>query len=284
MHIVADRGADLSSEQEQGLTIHYAPMLLTLDGKTYSSGIDITPAEFYDLMGKTESFPSTSQASAGDFADLYSRLAQDGEEILSIHISSGLSGTLDSAQAGARMAGARVNFWDTRWLSCPEGWQVEVAARAAKAGWSLPRILERLETVRANTLAVFTLDELRYLIHGGRISHIKGLLASLLRIRPVITVEQTYGKYTSLAQERTSRKALEKMVEIALKRYGDQEEMRVQLIHGHNPEALEILREIVERTFTCRWLPTMSVAPVLGAHTGPSLTALAIAPARLFEL
>ena len=96
-----DRGSDFSPAQLEGLDIHFVPMRLTLDGKTYSSGEDLSAEEFYDLLEKTESFPTTSQPSAGEFAQIYRQLAQKDPEILSIHISSGLSGTMDSARAGA---------------------------------------------------------------------------------------------------------------------------------------------------------------------------------------
>jgi len=161
MKIVTDRGTDLSAEQAAGLEIHYAPMRLTLDGKTYSSGEDITAEQFYELMGRSDGFPTTSQATAGDFARIYSDLAKQDPDILSIHISGGLSGTLDSARAGAEMVPeARVTFWDTKWLGCPEGWQVEIAARGVKAGLTLEQILARLELVRSQTVAMFTLDTL----------------------------------------------------------------------------------------------------------------------------
>ncbi len=93
MQIVTDRGCDISSEQMDGLNIHFAPMRLTLDGKTYSSGEDLSSEEFYDLLETTDDLPVTSQATAGDFAKIYTELAKTDPEILSIHISSGLSGT-----------------------------------------------------------------------------------------------------------------------------------------------------------------------------------------------
>lgn len=285
MKIVTDRGTDLSAEQAAGLEIYYAPMRLTLDGKTYSSGEDITPEQFYDLMAHTDGFPTTSQATAGDFARIYSDLAKQDPEILSLHISGGLSGTLDSARAGADMVPeAKVTFWDTKWLSCGEGWQVEVAAHALKAGWTLEQVLGRLETLRSQTICMFTLDTLKYLIHGGRISHIKGLLGSLLRIRPVITVDQETGKYKQLSQERTMKRALQKMVEFVAGTYATGSEMRVQLMHGTNPEMVAFLKENFDKAFRCTWLPTISVAPVLGAHTGGGVVAFAAAPIELFEI
>lgn len=285
MKIVTDRGCDLTEGQVEGLEIHYAPMRLTLDGRTYASGEDITPEQFYELMTQTEGYPTTSQATAGDFAQIYRRLAAEGAEILSLHISSGLSGTMDSARAGAEMVPeARVTFWDTKTLGCPEGWQVEAAARALAANWPLEKVLQRLDEIRRATLEMFTLDTLKYLIHGGRISHMKGLIASLLRIRPVISVDLDSGKYINLGQERTMKRAVEKMVELAQKTYAAGSELRVQLMHGNNPEMLAYMREVLESAFRCRWLPAMSVAPVLGAHTGPSVVAFAVAPVELFEI
>jgi DegV family protein with EDD domain len=285
MKIVTDRGCDLTAGQMEGLEIHFAPMRLTLDGRTYSSGEDITPEAFYELMAQSDGYPTTSQATAGDFAQLYRRLAEQNDQILSVHISSGLSGTLDSARAGAEMVPeAKVTFWDTKTLGCPEGWQVEVAARALLANWPLERVLHRLDEIRQATFEMFTLDTLKYLIHGGRISHMKGLIASLLRIRPVITVDLESGKYASLAQERTMKKAVEKMVELAQKTYAAGSELRVQLMHGNNPEMLVFMKETLDNAFRCHWLPAVSVAPVLGAHTGPSVVAFAIAPVDLFKV
>jgi len=284
MQIVTDQACDLSPSQREGLRIHYAPMHFTLDGKTYASGQDVTSETFYDMLEQTDDYPTTSQPSAGDFAEIYRKLAVNDPEILSIHISSGLSGTLDSAQTGAAMVPeANVTFWDTKTLSCPEGWQVEAAARALMAGWPLASILELLGRIRQEVEGFYTLDTLRYLIHGGRISHLKGLLASVLRIRPIIGVDKITGKYISVAQERTERKALYKLAEIIMRRYSAGTKLRVQLLHGKNPTAVEILREKMASTFDCLWTDVSTVAPILGAHTGGGLVGLSVGPADLFN-
>ncbi len=284
MQIVTDRGSDFAPAQLEGLNIHFAPMRLTLDGKTYSSGVDLSPEAFYDLIQQTESFPTTSQPSAGEFAELYRSLAKEDPDIFSIHISSGLSGTLDSARAGAAMVPeAHVTFWDTKTLSCPEAWQVEAAARALEAGWPLERVFRMLETIRQKCEGMFTLDTLRYLIHGGRISHLKGLLASVLHIRPVIGVGKEDGKYFTLGQERLLKRALQKIADVAAGLYPEGTPLRVQLLHGKNPEALEMLRERMAGMFQCHWTPASTVAPILGAHTGESLVGLSVGPACIFE-
>lgn len=284
MQIVTDRGSDFSPAQLASLNIHFVPMRLTLDGKTYSSGEDLSAEEFYDLIQQTESFPTTSQPAAGEFAEIYRMLAKTDPEILSIHISSGLSGTMDSARAGAAMVPeAHVTFWDTKTLSCPEAWQVEAAARALKAGWSLDRIFKSLEIIRQKCEGMYSLDTLRYLIHGGRISHLKGLLASLLHIRPVIGVDKESGKYYTLGQERLMKRALGKIADIIAGLYPEGTPIRVQLLHGKNPDAVEILREILTSRFECYWTPLVHVAPILGAHTGESLVGLSVGPADIFK-
>ena len=283
MQIVSDRGMDMSPEQMAGLDIHLVPLTFTLDGKTYRSGVDIQPDEFYRLLSATESFPTTSQPSAGDFAELYRKLAATDPEILSIHISSGLSGTLNSARTGAEMVPeAHVTHVDTKTLSGAEGWQVEAAARAAKAGWAKEKILALLERISAATDTIYTLATLKYLIHGGRINHIKGLLAQVLNIKPLIGVEKVHGTYVQHGQARSLDKAILKLADHVAERYAPGTSMRFQVLHGHNAEGAAMLRERLDKLFKCTWLPTSSIAPVLGAHTGPGLVGIAYAPMAAF--
>lgn len=277
MQIVTDGAADLAPEQSEGLEIHKVPLTLTLDGKTYASGVDIQPAEFYALLEQTSSFPTTSQPSPGDFAALYSRLAQSDPEILSIHISSGLSGTLQAARSGASLAPeARVTFFDSRTLSVPLGWMVQAAARAIQAKWDKERILNLLSQISARTQGLFTLNHLNYLVHGGRISHLKGLMASMLSIKPIIGPDKTDGKYTTFAQEVTLRRALNRLPQIIARLYGDSSRLRFQILHGQNMEGVEVLRQALTQKFQCLFEPLVVVAPVLGAHTGPSIVGLGV--------
>ena len=144
MHIVTDSGTDvgLSREKLDDLRIHVVPLIVTLDGKSYREGLDIEPEMFYSLLEASGGLPSTSQPSAGDFAEVYRRIAAEDPDILSIHMSSGLSGTCDAAQAGAKLVPeANVTHVDTKTLSAGSGWQVEAAARGARAGWPMERIL-----------------------------------------------------------------------------------------------------------------------------------------------
>jgi DegV family protein with EDD domain len=284
MQIVSDRAADITPAQIKDIEIHFVPLRIELEGKTYRSGIDITSDEFYDLISNTEAFPTTSQPSAGDFAEVYRELAKNDPDILSIHVSSGLSGTIDSARTGAKMVPeAHVTIYDTMTLSCPMGWQVEAAAEGIKAGWPLNKIIQRMEDIGQQANGMFTLPTLKYLIHGGRISHIKGLMASLLSIKPIIVVDKVSGKYAQASQEITFKRAIHKMVDLISQTFQEGSALRVQLLHGNNPEALEILRQRLDQFFHCDYLPTMAIATVLGAHTGPGLVGLSFGPASLWS-
>lgn len=284
MKIVSDRGMDLTHEQMEGLDIRLAPLTITLDGVSYRSGVDIQPAEFYQKLNETDSFPTTSQPSAGDFAEIYRDLAKTDPDILSIHISSGLSGTVRSAQAAAEMVPeANVTVWDSKTLSCPLGWQVWAAARAVNAGWPRQKILDLLAQISTAAEGSFTLSTLKYLIHGGRISHIKGLLASLLNIKPIIGVEKKGGTYVQYGQEVTMKRAINRLAEHVLHWHTEGSAMVFQVLHGNNPEGAQLLRERLSHLFNATFLPEAIVAPVLGAHTGPALVGMASASAGLFK-
>lgn len=284
MKIVTDCGMDLAPEQLEGLDVRPLPLNIYLSGKSYRSGIDIGAKEFYKLLSETEDYPTTSQPAAGDFAELYREVAREDSDILSIHISSGLSGTLNAAKAGAAMVPeANVTFWDTKLLSCPEGWQVLAAARAVKAGWSLDRILDLLEKIRNATDGIYTLGVLKYLIHGGRISHIKGLMASLLNIKPIIGVEKTEGVYQTYAQEITLKRGILKIPEVIARQHPKGRALRIQLMHGDYMEGVDLLREKLDQTFKCTWEPVVQITPVLGAHTGSVLVGCAYGPLEVYE-
>ncbi len=285
MQVVTDSATDvgLSPGRMAELNIHVVPLVVTLDDKSYREGVDIQPGEFYPLLAATNGLPTTSQPSAGDFAAIYRRLAATDPDILSIHMSSGLSGTVNSARAGAELSPeANVTVVDTKTLSAAAGWQVIAAAQAVKAGWSKERILPALEHIGAASDSAYTLKELKYLIHGGRISHLKGLLASMLNIKPLIGVEKVGGTYVQLGQVRTFKRAVKGLVDLIAKRHAPGTALRVQVLYADNPGGAAMLREQVDRRFDCTWLPLGPMSLVLGAHTGPSMVGVAYAPLETF--
>lgn len=286
MQIVTDSGVDLnfSREEAKEYNVQTVPLSVTLDGITYQEGVDIQPGEFYRLLEESGNLPVTSQPSAGQFADLYRQLAASDPDILSIHMTSGLSGTFNSALAAAEMVPeANVTHVDTKTLSAPAGWQVEAAARAIKAGWGLDRILDLMKRIGDACESIYTLDELKYLIHGGRISHMKGLIASLINIKPLIGVEKEKGTYVQLGQVRTFKGALRGLVEQIKKKHPLGSELRIQVLHSHNPDGARYLRDQIDELFKCNWLPLGPMSLVLGAHTGPSMVGVGFGSQEVFD-
>jgi DegV family protein with EDD domain len=286
MQIVTDSGTDLNFTPEQAaeFNVHIVPLHVTLDEKSFREGVDIQPQDFYQLLAETESLPITSQPSAGEFADLYRRLATKDPDILSIHMTSGLSGTYNSALAGAEMVPeANVTHVDTKTLSAAAGWQVEAAARAAKAGWAKDQILPLIQRISHAAESIYTLNELKYLIHGGRISHMKGLIASLINLKPLIGVEKENGTYVQLGQVRTFKGALKGLVNQMLRKHEPGSELQVQVLHSMNPEGATLLREEIDKVYKCNWLPVGPMSLVLGAHTGPSMVGVGFAALEVFE-
>jgi DegV family protein with EDD domain len=285
MNILTDAGADLTPVQAAGLTFQSVPLTFTLDGKTYRSGIDIGPEAFYELLSGTQSFPSTSQPSPGEFADAYRRSIATGDrDVLSIHISSGLSGTLNAARLGAQQVPeANVTFVDTLTLSGAEGWVVEAAGRMNLAGWPLSQILPVLDRIGKATETYYTLETLKYLEHGGRISHIQALLGQILDLKPIIGVEKEHGKYAVHSRERSVKKAVGKIAEMVAARYGGAGQVRVMVMHGQNAPAAEELAKQISQRLNVHLLPIGPIAPVLGAHTGPGLVGVCAAPMAVFE-
>ena len=285
MQIVTDSGTDvyLTPKEQAELNIHIVPMNVSLDGKTYREGVDIEPKAFYDFLAKTDSLPTTSQPSAGEFADLYRKLAQKDPDIFSVHLTSGLSGTYNAARAGAEMVPeANVTFFDTKTLSAAAGWQVVAAAKALKAGWLKENVLGLMKRIGDASESIYTLNELKYLIHGGRISHMKGLIASLLNIKPLISVEKVRGTYVNLGQTRTFKNAISGIVNLIEKFHEPGSALRTQVLYSFNPEGGSQLREMVNQRFDCTWLPMGPMSLVLGAHTGPSMIGVAFAPLSVF--
>ena len=286
MQIVTDSGTDLnfSAKEAAELNIHTVPLNVTLDGKTYREGIDIEPKDFYDLLEKSGNLPITSQPSAGQFAELYRNLAKKDPDILSIHMTSGLSGTFNSALAGADLVPeANVTHFDTKTLSAVAGWQVEAAARASKAGWAVDRVLQLVKKIGDACESVYTLDELKYLIHGGRISHMKGVIASLIKIKPMIGVEKENGTYIQLGMVRSFKGAVLGLVDQIKKKHAPGSELRVQVLHAFNPDGASMLREQIDKVYKCNWLPMGPMSLVLGAHTGPSMVGVGFGSQEVFD-
>ncbi|NJD57881.1 MAG: DegV family protein [Anaerolineales bacterium] len=284
MKIVTDCAADLSEDEAEGLDIEVAPLYIQFpDGEVNSS--ELSPDDFYTrLKNMVPQIPTTSQPSAGIFTGIYKKLVDIGEEIISIHISSGLSGTIESARLGAaHMPDKAIHIVDSLTLSGGERFQVLAAAISAKAGKDIEFILDRLSKIRNATEVIYTLDTLEYLQRGGRIGRVQALASSILHIKPIIHVEKSDGKYSTLGKERTIAKAIEGMVDYIVKIYGTETPLWVSVMHGQFSEYADKLAELVKSKVNVGKIEILRISPILGVHTGPGIVGLAVVPIHLME-
>jgi DegV family protein with EDD domain len=284
MKILTDCAADISPEEAQALGITVAPLYIQFPGEEINSA-DLTPDEFYNrLSAVAPKIPTTAQPSAGIFATLYKKLAEAGEKVLSIHISSGLSGTIDSARMGAKeAANADVTVFDSMTLSGAQRFQVLAAALASKAGWAKDAILGRLEKIRESTEVIYTLETLEYLAHGGRIGRVQALAGSLLKIKPVIRVDRSDGKYSTVGKARTLKSTMSMMVEHLVEMYGAENPVWVSVMHGQLAEKAEEFAGMLKDRLNIAKLEILRISPVLGVHTGPGIVGVTVTPMNLME-
>ena len=167
-------------------------------------------------------------------------------------------------------------------LSGGERFQVLAAAKAAKAGWSVKAIIERLEKIRDNTEVIYTLDTLEYLARGGRIGRVQALMGSLLKIKPIIRVDHKDGKYSTVGKGRTIAQNLNTIVDHIAAMYGSIP-LWVTVLHGRFGEGADELAKLLSERLNIKKMEIMRISPVLGVHTGPGIVGTAVMPMELAE-
>ena len=264
--IVTDSTVYLSPEVIAKYDIHVVPLKVIFGANAYSEGEDITNEEFYHRITTSRVIPTTSQPSVHDFTRIYSELAQRGHPILSIHISSGLSGAVNSATAArVELPQAQIEVVDS--LSIATRMLIAPAAEAAERGVPLPQLKDSIEKLNASINAVGALDTLEYLWKGGRIGGAKALLGTMLRIKPVLAFEG--GELKVLAKERTTGKAIKYVLELMKERVKGNALIHAIVVHTHAVEPALVLKDEVQANFNCAELSFVELGPVLGTHVGP---------------
>jgi DegV family protein with EDD domain len=273
--IVTDAACDLLPATFQHYAIEVAPLKILFGAEEFEN---MPHAQFYQRMARGDVHPTTSQPTLVDFRALYRRLGAEGRPILSIHLSEGLSGTVNVARQAAReLSNIAVTVHDSGTLSSALGLQVLAAARAARAGCGVPEILSMLEHEYEAGGLYFCVDDLTYLHRGGRIGSVRYQLGQALRIKPVITVSKsgsTKGTYISAGRTRSLSKAIDVFVENIAPVVGKGGKLRAIALYGDDPAVARQLNERLAQEFDCVYLEMMPTAPVLGVHVGPKALGL----------
>ncbi|WP_010300894.1 DegV family protein [Kurthia senegalensis] len=206
VHIVTDSTSALTKKQIEENNIHVVPLTIYVNGESYQDGENLTPSEFLDEMAKTKELPKSSQPPVGVFQELFDELGANGDDVLVITMTGGMSGTVKSAEAAAQASDANVKVVDSRFISCALGFQVLEAAKMAQEGKTMDEIVKRIEEIRDNTFLYVIVDTLDNLVKGGRIGKGMGMVGSLLNIKPIANLEG--GGYNPVAKVRSHKQVV----------------------------------------------------------------------------
>ena len=283
--VVTDTTAYLPDDLIAEHGIHRVSLYVTLDGDT-SPELEIGDyANFFERLRRSEGGATTSQPSVGDFLAVYEPLLAEGKEVVSIHLSAGISGTCESArQARQKLidddaGGERVHVVDSRSACGGQGTLVLGAVAAARGGADAADVLERVQQTREALKMWFAIDTLEYLRKGGRIGAAQAWIGSALRIKPILTLEE---EITPVERVRTRRRALERMVDFARERHeAGADGWVVQYIQ--DDEAASSLADHCRDIFESEPAFISEVGPVIGAHVGPGLLGVGGVPRALLE-
>lgn len=265
IHIVTDSTSDLRPEVLESHGVHMVPLSIQIGEKTYLDRIDLEPEPFLSLMAEAEELPKSSQPAPGVFKELYDELGKNGDQVLSIHMTGGMSGTVESARAAAELTETDVTVIDSRYISYALTFQVLEAAKMAKEGKSMEEIVAKVDEIRKNTKLYVVVDTLDNLVKGGRIGKGRALVGSFLKIKPIASLDD--GEYTPVAKARSHKKVVDWLYEDFIERTKGKTVKGVGFAHANGFAMAEPLRErIVESGFKDSYFDFTT--PVISTHTG----------------
>jgi DegV family protein with EDD domain len=271
--IVTDSSAYIPEAVIGNLDIHVIPLWIIWKEERLRDGVDIQPCEFYDRLRSTDTLPTTSQPSVGEFIEFFTRLAQDFNGIVSIHVTSKLSGTVASATTAMnQFKEIPVRVLDSLSVSMGLGFAVLEAARTAAQGGTLDQVVSKAESILQKVQFLFVLDTLEYLHKGGRISGAKALLGTALRIKPLLHFVD--GLIQPLVQVRTKRKGIATMLDKAEERLGGKPMAVAAVVDADSPEEGDAVAALVKERFSLKDVIRSGISPAIGTHAGPGALGL----------
>lgn len=276
--IVTDSTGYIPQSHFEGLPIYIIPLHITWGLNSYRDGIDLKPDEFFQRLKVDKEIPHTSQITLEDFITHYKLLLEQGFQILSIHVSGRVSGTLTTARQAAQEIGAadKFAFLDSRTGSAAMAFQVIEAAKAAVAGASLAECLRIAENIRDKVHTYFIPGALDSLHRGGRIGGAAAFLGSVLSILPILETKD--GVIAALERVRTMRRAMQRVVELCEQRIKNCSKVSLVGLYADIPELADQLLAMVREQISPECISqvfTSTISPALGVHIGPGSVGLA---------
>lgn len=265
IHIVTDSTSDLRPDEIEKYNLHVVPLNIQIGEKSFLDRVDLQPQEFLEMMKNAPELPKSSQPAPGIFKELYDRLGKDGGQVLSIHMTGGMSGTVESARTAAQLSDTDVTVIDSRYISYALAFQVIEAAQMAQQGKTMEEIVERVNKVRENTKLYVVVDTLDNLVKGGRIGKGRAMIGSFLKIKPIASLDG--GEYTPVSKARSYKQVVSYLMDDFLERTAGKTVKGVGIVHADGQAMAEPLREkILESGF--HDIKYDYTTPVISTHTG----------------
>ena len=276
--IVTDSNACIPKELTEEYGIELVPMEVIFGGKTCQDGIDISPTEFYALLRQAKEPPITAHSSPGTHLAAYRRASLRATNILCITLSSKFSGQFNSARVAMEMAkevlpNVAIEILDCGTAAAAQGLVVLAAARAATSGQSLTKVVETAKSVAQGVSLLAMVDTLHYLVKGGHVPKAAALASSMLRIKPIFTLDE--GDARSVTNARTTLGAIKRIVNIMGQKIVEGQPLHVAVMHADAMDEAIVLRDRISSQFDCVELFITEFTPVMGAHIGPGLIGIA---------
>ena len=269
--IVTDSSITIEPELAKDLNITIVPLTVMIDGVVYSDS-NLKEGEFLQLMKSSKNLPKTSQPPVGVFAEVFEDLSAEDAQIISIHMSHALSGTVEAARQGATLAKADVTVVDSSFTDQAMKFQVVEAAKMAKAGATLEEILEKLEEVKAKTELYIGVSTLENLVKGGRIGRVTGLISSLLNIR--VVMQMTNHTLTPIAKGRGA-KTFKKWLDDLKESLKEKEIEEIGISYAGGPEFANQMKEELQE-FVEKPISVLETGSIIQTHTGENAWAVLV--------
>ncbi|GAA0449967.1 DegV family protein [Alkalibacillus silvisoli] len=265
--VLTDSTAYIPQEQLDQWNIYMVPLSVTFGDESYRELLDITTKEFYEKVEVEKELPKTSQPSVGDFTTKFEEIAENYDTVISIHLSSGISGTYQAAvSAGDMIEGLEVYPFDSEISCMVQGFYVLEAAKMAQDGATPDEILDRLKVMKEDMKAYFMVDDLSHLARGGRLSGAQAMVGSLLQVKPLLHFEDT--KIVPFEKIRTSKKAYKRMEGLLQEAADQAEQLKAVIIHAERLETAEKWKAELEEKYPNVDFTISYFGPVIGTHLG----------------
>ncbi len=273
IQIIIDSMIDMPEDILDKYNIIVMPLTIIFGDEEYKDGVDLTDTQFYEKLSKSKDLPKTSQISPSTFIEVFREVLDKRKKILCINGSSRASGTFQSAVVAKKsLESDEIEVFDTMALSLGAGIFVYEAAKMVSEGKGLKEIIERLNAIKMRVDHIFTVDTLEYLKKGGRLNPMKATIATMLNIKPILTVVD--GLVEPLDRVRGRKKVIGKMIELAKERGKTFEDKVVGISHVDCKDMLDLLKEQVTRDLKPKEIIIAGIGCTIGTHAGPGTLAI----------